>query len=181
MIILQGTLPNMLENGSPAYDMRQTVLSSPKAKTSKAGFKFMAIPFRHGTPGSAGLAGKPMGQPYAKTTSFGDSLAFSGGMDPKAARRAGREIYNAAKSGQPIKTGDAGLGRLRERHASGLYEGMKRVKEPTGGGQYMTFRMISTNPDSIRSDAGGQSWTHPGIKARQIFMHVDQQMKEGFN
>src|SRR4029077_17592017 len=50
-ITLKGVLPNMLEQGHEAYDMKEGMLESPKAKTSAKGGKYLAIPMTHGGPG----------------------------------------------------------------------------------------------------------------------------------
>jgi hypothetical protein len=51
IIVLTGNLPNMLESGAPAFDMKSGFMKSPKVKKSKNGW-YMTIPFRWGAPGS---------------------------------------------------------------------------------------------------------------------------------
>lgn len=69
---LVGSFPNMLEQGTGPWDLRLTVLRSAKAKIGRNGTRYMAIPFRHGTPGTRGDAGAPMG------SQFGDAGAAIG-------------------------------------------------------------------------------------------------------
>jgi len=61
---LLGSLPNMWEQGAPPWDLRETVLKSPKAKRSKDGHLYLSIPFRHAGADTRGDAGKPIGSQY---------------------------------------------------------------------------------------------------------------------
>lgn len=63
-ISLVGALPNVIENGMPQTDMRDTLLG-PNAigkHKSKDGFYYRAIPFRHATPTDAPSQGENVGR-----------------------------------------------------------------------------------------------------------------------
>lgn len=125
VVSLLGDAPNRLEHGSPAYDMRDTLLgpkvpivtrgSGQKGKMQdKTGGYYRAIPFRHQTPGRSGKPSsmrlaKPMGHAYAKS------------LGAEAAKDIGKAIYAAARKLSPTvsephrlagqqtaKTGNAG-------------------------------------------------------------------------
>lgn len=63
-IALVEDFANMIEQGQPAWDMRVILQTSPKARTSKRGFKYMPILFRHAKTNSLGNAGTPIGQQF---------------------------------------------------------------------------------------------------------------------
>ena len=51
LIVLRGVLPNMIEQGASAFDMKVGFLASSKAKQKKDGTgMYLTIPFRHATP-----------------------------------------------------------------------------------------------------------------------------------
>src|SRR5690606_23636498 len=50
---------SIIEDGIKAYDMKPGLLNSPKAKTNADGKKWITVPYRHGTPGTKGLASMP--------------------------------------------------------------------------------------------------------------------------
>lgn len=165
-IILTGVLPNMLEKGASAFDMKEGFKKSPNVKYSISTDKdgnvkmswYLTIPFRHGTPGIVG-----------------QNVAFSGIM-PK-------EIYDVMK----IKDANKSLKKEEiaspfdipssrkaivlpnrtipeYKHKSSIYEGM--VKKTAAYGKttqntYMSFRRASENSDP-------NSWIHRGIKAYDL-------------
>jgi hypothetical protein len=176
MIVLTGVIPNMVERGWPAHDLRDTILRSAKAKTSKDGYKYMSIPFRINLPGATGRNGSVMGQPYENSSALDGRTLSSFQADLKksaqgleaSVRKNGKTNWGgrlSAEEGGPILNPG--------RHVTGLYTGMVRIQknynQKSTQSRYGTFRTISTNPGSIRSDGHNQNWTHPGIVARNIF------------
>lgn len=164
VITLVGQLANALENGQRATDLHDTLLGpnvpvvparqNLKGKHAKKGGGFYrVIPFRHQTPGSAGLHGKPLGSPYIAT------------LGVKEAEALGQRIYQMAKRlaptegmpGQKIKwgqrlTGDVGP-RLREHHHSPIYAGLvknSKAYEKATQSTYSTFRTISSGSPGWR-------------------------------
>ncbi len=174
VISLVGALPNAIEQGMDAVDMRDTLLGphvpvvargqrGKHAAVSKSGkwSYYRAIPFRHATPGTTGAVGPAMGSAY-------------GGHDAVAdAKKLGREVYKAAKkleatrsaSGQKVAYGGrlpAGLApKLRPHHATDIYAGMiksQKTYEKATQSQYTTFRTIST--------ANKVGWIRPATQGR---------------
>lgn len=164
VITLVGQLANALENGQKAYDMHDTLLgpnvpvvkrgSGMKGKHEKKGGGFYrTIPFRPQVPGSDGLHGKPMGNPYVSM------------LGEKEAAALGKRIYEMAKmlsptTGMPggkIKWGQSLQGdvgpRLKESHHSPIYKGVYRQQKTYKGAtqnSYVSFRNISTGSPGWR-------------------------------
>lgn len=168
-IQLVGVLPNMVEQGWPQTDLRETVLTSPKAKTAAKGHRYLAVPFRHGTPGTKGSnVGPAMPKPIhnvAKTLAATMTAPGRPGMTVKGERlHAGMPMGRQAR--QILET------KIRPWHTTSIYTGMIRkvatYGERAGGGpvmqaSYQTFRTIS---DAVKRDS--RHWVHPGIKARHL-------------
>lgn len=177
-ITLAGRFPCMVEHGAEPWDLRETLLASPKAKTSKDGYRYLIVPFRHMGPRASGRNAPALGSAY-RHGHLGNLVAFGLGRAVHAA---------AAKLGATTTdptTGDTKWGgRLsedqggplaRDRHATGIYTGMVRhgkAYAKSAGSQFSTFRVISNNPDTLRQDVGGYNWTHPGIGARNLMTRV---------
>jgi hypothetical protein len=191
-VVLTDRFANLLEHGTPPWDLRLTVLRSPKAKTSKAGNKYMSIPFFHATPGSAGRTGAPMpphihrqAKELRGTVSGADAqalIANVASMDPEAAafhqQRLAQSTRNTLWGG--IAGTEPGLGRLpaglapkaHDYHATDKYAGMVRMAkqyQAKKDSTFMTFRTISTNPASLR-DEDGRNPAQTG-KATRNWMH----------
>ena len=182
-IQLLGTLPNMLEQGWPKTDMRTTVLKSPHVRTSKAGDKYMVIPFRHGTPGTTGRnVGPAMPRaihnvarglapttrnPGGGTTPKGEQLSDK----IKMSKRAQKILSTKAK---PWHSGSIYTGMIRKmgQGATGKAKGAAPTQQP----QYQTFRTISDNP---KTDP--RSWIHPGIRARKLASKVQDHIQQVAN
>jgi len=191
-IALVGQLPNMIEQGVEAYDLRDTLLG-PNAKnvrTSKSGGRYRPIPFRHGTPDSQGQVGTPMGSRYGPQGS--QSLAWSskGLMSSGEAAQLGKAVYKAAKAlkGRARLGGKSGqttvakgksmiqVPKLAPWHSTDIYAGMKKVRkryEKATQSQYITFRTIS--------DTNSEGWIHTGIVARQLHQRVESEIQEMMN
>lgn len=204
IIELGGALSNMVEAGVDPFDLRDTLLRPGSRKLrgpTKAGHYYRYVPFRHGTPGSNGRSGAPMGSQHGEDGQGRLSRSFRGALDAHASKVLGRKIAGAARKLDPtLSTADPkrkvryGQGleegmapKLRGRHATDLFAGMYRelkVYERAGvsrpaGYQYITFRTISTNPKADRYDEDQghrtKNWTHPGITERDFFgkAHAD--------
>jgi hypothetical protein len=97
-IVLVGWLPVAIETGLDAFDLRTTLLG-PNAKSrheSASGGFYANVPFRHGTPGTTGLAGPPMGQAHGQRSAM--SRAAAGDLSGSQAAEFGKELYKMAKS-----------------------------------------------------------------------------------
>lgn len=175
VITLEGKLPNMIEDGWGGGDLRDTHLSGPKVKTSKAGHKYVSIPFRHATPGTRGFVGRVM---------------------PKGIHQAAKGLKGTltGPDGKATLWGDrlkAGLAtKLRPHHETDIYASMIRAQktyEATTQSSYHTFRTLSNNPGTRKhiTPTGGVhrgaeppegsrevGWIHPGIEARHFLPQV---------
>jgi hypothetical protein len=201
-ITLRGALPNMVENGAPAYDLRSTLLNPalPKkpgtkgVRRSKKGYLYRSIPFRRMGPNASGKNAAALGAAESGAGKRDTSLAFRGQRTAEEARLLGRAVAREAKklaptTGMPgskvkyggrLPKGTAGATPLRPRHKTDLYEGIIREEkkyQTATQSQLMSFRMISTNPGSFREDAAGgapqMNWMHPGIVARRLIPETE--------
>lgn len=177
-IQLTGTLPNMVEEGWPETDLRTTVLRSPKAHTAKDGSKYLAVPFRHGAPGTSGRnVGNPMPKPihnvarHLAATQTTSALSDLTGSRKSWGGRLGPDSSHMNRSARKILES-----KEKSWHSTSIYTGMIRKvasygKTRTGKvvtqSSYQTFRMISSR---VRN--APQHWQHPGIEARQFAVKV---------
>jgi hypothetical protein len=190
VITLVGWLANAIEQGQDPYDMRDTLLgpkSSLRRKAAGGGY-YGHVPFRHGTPGTAGMAGTPMGRQYGPTGPA--SRAVGDRMTTQDAASMGKRIHKAAmRLEETIQKGPGGKtewgGRLPKGmapkllpsqlqrptginiHKTDIFAGMVRTRhvyEASTDPMYMTWRTISSkNPEG---------WHHPGIEARHLAEQV---------
>lgn len=187
VVALVGVLPNLLENGMPATDLRQTLLGpnvpvAPRGSRGKHraadGGEYRAIPFRHATPGAAGAVGQPMGRVSARlqATEAGKNI-----------KKLARNVYRQAKKLQGTRTDPYGntipggrldtskmdIPKLDEDHATDIYSGMiKKTKfyRSTVQSQYMTFRMIAKGPDG--KPRGSAKWFRPASQGANLRAEV---------
>jgi hypothetical protein len=190
-ITLVGWLPNAVEQGIDSYDLRTTLLGPGKGKTAKDGHKYRPIPFRHGTPGSGGQAGTPMGARLGPQGGQSFAYAATGIMDKAQAAKLGKAIYARARAleqGQRLGTRKGtGYVPIRESrdvaqvmrvpklapwHKTDIFAGMQRdtkTYERATQAQYTTFRTIS--------EAKPDGWIHPGIQARHLAAEVEEHVQ----
>lgn len=171
-VTLAGRLPLMVEEGWPQTDLRTTVLKSPHAKTAKAGHKYMAVPFRHGTPGTSGRnVGRPMPKPIHNVAKHLSPTMTS----PYGHKMKGSQLHPAMPMSQKARKI---LGtKEREWHSTSIYAGMirkvgvygKSAAGPVMQSSYQTFRTIS---EAVKNDP--RHWIHPGIRARRIIPRVQK-------
>lgn len=149
-------LAQAVEDGVSEFDMKETILKSPKAKTSKRGFKYMSIPL-----------------PVSKSTpNAGTDKALA--LQEKIKEALNDPIFFNAKM---TKTPDGALKKMEQLVTSdpalkGMYriQGYKNKEDFADNkpmfSQYMMFRTISNNPFSK------SKWQHPGIQSRKLFPRV---------
>lgn len=178
-ITLDGRFPYMVEHGADSFDMRDTLLSSPKAKTSKEGYRYLVVPFRHMGPTATGRNAPALGSAY-RGGPVGNLIAFGLGRAVAAAAKrlapTTSDATGATKWGGRLSE-DEGGPQLRGRHVTGIYSGMVRHGKTyaKGSGSFgSTFRVISNNPASLREDGGGYNWHHPGLRARNLISSVQE-------
>jgi hypothetical protein len=175
-IDLLGVLPNMVEQGWPATDLRTTLLGpgAKNVKTAKDGSRYNTVPFRHGAPGGGGRnVGAPMPKPIhaeakklAPTLSMpsigggGPTVLYGGRLVPtKNMKQAARDILDTKK--QPW-------------HTTSIYTGMIRQEKMYGKAKqntYSTFRRISS-----KATGDSRKWMHPGITARRLADRVSREL-----
>ena len=178
---LLGVLPNLIEQGMSAMDLREAFLGPGKGRRTASGWA-RAIPFRHAAP-SSGYAsgGVPMGAAYA---------GHAGVPDPG---KLGRRIHKAALGLEATTSAPGGGVRWGARlpaglapnlkpypmHLTDIYAGMYRQEktyEHATQSQYITFRTIAIHDDGSPNPPG--TWIHPGIPPAQIADDVADYIEE---
>ena len=172
-VVLTGVLPNMLEQGASAFDLKEGFKKSSKVrytipvyKTTKSGSQiqvsggqwYLTIPFRIGTPGTLGQAGFSGAMPdsvySAMIKSFNRSLQVDEIPSP----------YDVPRSRAAIQATANNPYYGEYTHKTSIYAGMsKRTAqyEKTSQNTYGTFRRAGENSDPL-------SWIHKGLEARHI-------------
>lgn len=144
-------LPNALEMGMSAFDMKPGFLASSKTKLGKDG-PYLTIPFR-----------------FAQAGSVGESSAFSGVL-PSEVQKAVKSNpqqplslskipskYQIPKSSALRKRQESVTFRqIQQKQTTSIYEGLKKSK-----GGYVNFRRVSVNSSADR-------FQHPGFQARDL-------------
>ena len=185
-ISLVGQPAMIIEEGMGRKDMRDWLLGAnvPVTEPGTSGGKhrgadgsfYRSIPFRHGTPGTKGRVGTPMGDPYRNVVDKSDALGrrvynLAKKMDPSITSM-GRTIYGDRLDEEALRK--IGVEKLAEHHSTSIYTGMVKMKQTyesasqTGG--YMTWRTISTksnHPDS---------WIRPASQGRHFAERVANQI-----
>lgn len=147
-VTLHGELPNKMESGSPAYDMKEMLLNGPNAEVGKNG-RYNTVRFEHGTPS-------------ASKSKFANVMS--------------KEIYGKAKRlnpGQKLKIEGTGKSKLFRDPKSGVIMHYKHksvvehdmTREKIQGSRrysYSTFRRVSEGASDPNS------WWHPGFEALNL-------------
>jgi hypothetical protein len=164
-------LANAIETGVDSWSLKQTHLNSPKAKTSKEGFRYLRIPMGK----QAGAAGGPSEQSQRIQQKINEVMRRPKvGLSKYQTMVNGqlqRGIYpsGAVVETQAIMTDDpdiSGLYRTRAfANAENFYQKQKTKKGmPTW--QLVMFRTISDKP-------GTSPWIHPGLTGVKIFKETE--------
>jgi hypothetical protein len=161
-IALVGVVANLVEQGMDPFDLHDTILNQGTSfHTAADGGRYLAIPFRHKTPGSGPGGGVPMTELFAR----------SGALSAAHSEAIGKEVYARAKKLRPGERLPAGLaGKMKSFHTTDPFAGMQRgAQKKAGGGTqgtYTTFRTISVGPGGEpRPEA---KWLHPGVQPRHL-------------
>lgn len=184
----------MLEMGAPSWDLRDTLLPGRNPETlngpTKSGHFTRSIPFKHGMPGGSGAPS--MGSQFTRAGLGKMSRAHRGDLSKRQAVQLGEDVATRAAELSPTRTHPGRKTRygdslpadlapiLRERHLTDIYAGMYRqekVYERATEQSFITFRTISSDPRTFRSDAGGRNWTHPGFEARHLFAQASDYVR----
>lgn len=142
-ITLVGELPNALENGYPAFDMKTGFMRSSRARSKKDGGWYFIVPFRHTTP-NRGVSPMP-NSVYKSALRLNPYLSG-----------AGNTVLNYSA---PTGTSWTGY-----KHKTNPYQGMVRIVnsgKKMSRSIYKTFRHVSDT-------SAPNSWQHPGFSGVKI-------------
>lgn len=170
-IILTGVVPNMVEQGASAFDIKNGFRKSPKVRYTipvygkkgnmlrSGGDWYLTIPFRIGVPGTLGQAGFTGQMPqevYDIMRKRGNRIALRADEIPAP--------YNIPQSRAAIQATPQNPYYAQYTHKSSIYEGLtKRTAQygKTAQNTYGTFRRAGANSDPL-------SWIHKGISAYRL-------------
>ena len=170
-IILTGVVPNMVEQGASAFDIKEGFRKSPKVRYTipvygkkgnmlrSGGDWYLTIPFRIGVPGTLGQAGFTGQMPqevYDIMRKRGNGIALRADEIPAP--------YNIPQSRAAIQATPQNPYYAQYTHKSSIYEGLtKRTAQygKTTQNTYGTFRRAGANSDPL-------SWIHKGISAYRL-------------
>lgn len=162
-----------LEWGTPAWDMRQVLRTSHKARRAQDGHLYLIIPFRWGTPGTLVLgayAGREMPEPVHtwwlspdRESSYvvGERLETSV-HDPSVKVR--RLVYRWGDRLTPRDLAELGIDPASQLGKRLVGMVRMRAEDPRLLSAYLTFRTLSE-----RSKEG---WVHPGTPALGVAQAV---------
>lgn len=168
-VVLFGWLPNAIEDGYSAYDMKEGLLDGPNAKTGADGSRYNTVPYRAATPNA-----------------IGESEVFANKMpqevyDVVKAKPATQTIAGGGKATVPLSTKELPIGHNQPKikqvpsisplpatwsgwykHKAPIFQGLRRVTDPvTKQNRYQTFRRVSDNSEP-------ESWIHPGFDQKNL-------------
>lgn len=169
-IVLTGELPQMLENGASAFDLKEGFKLSKYVKytvpvynakgriVSPGGDWYLTIPFRIGTPGTlgqAGFAGEMPQEIYDLMIHRARNIPLTQSEIPSP--------YDIPQSREAIVENEQ-LKYGSYQHKSSIYDGL--VKKTAAYGKttqntYVNFRRAGMNSDPL-------SWIHKGFEARHL-------------
>lgn len=162
-----------IETGRPPFDMKKMLDTSLKVRTSKAGKRYLIIPFRHNTPGHSAHA-PPMPEGVYKQakhlaasqiTGHGKRLSGTGAWDIKTKQPAQVRARSYDWGGRL----PAGLSRkIKPEHRSDPHAGMVRFKEASGGSSFLTFRVMVE---------GSSGWIKPAKPGLFIAQNVAESLQ----
>ena len=170
-IVLTGVLPNMIEQGASAFDLKEGFKKSPKVSytipvyTKKGkmvhagGDWYLTIPFRIGVPGTlgqAGFTGQLPQEVYDIMRKRGNRIQLRAEEIPSP--------YDIPKTRPAIGATANNPYYAAYTHKNSIYEGLtKRTAQyaKTSQNTYGTFRRAGANSDPL-------SWIHKGIKAYRL-------------
>lgn len=165
-IVLTGVLPNMIEQGASAFDIKEGFKKSPKVHhtitkygkkgkvISPGGAWYLTIPFRIGVPGTLGQAGFSGAMP---TEVYDVMRKRTSGLGLNKAEIPSPYDLPLTRAAIPATPNNPYYAAYT--HKNSIYEGMtKRTAQydKTAQNTYGTFRRAGENSDPL-------SWIHKGI------------------
>jgi hypothetical protein len=177
-VVLMGKLPNMIENGAGAFDMKPGFMGSAKVKRvirmvngKPVPGWYLTIPFRHAVPTSlaenVAFANKmptavhAMAKKLAATTTqLGQATSWGGRLKQQSLPPAFQSMATRA-SVSNLQTKQTFA---EYQHKSSIYAGMVRNEKTYEGATqstYMTFRRVSDK-------SAPNAWINKGIRAQRL-------------
>jgi hypothetical protein len=177
-VVLTGWLPNAIESGWPAFDMKDGLLEGANAKLSNDGeSRYNTIPYR-----------------FAVPTSIGESEVFAGRL-PKEIHEIILEkpvnvpVAGGGRKTEPLKINELPVGynvpQIKEvpkieptplswkstyQHKAPIHQGISRVQDPvTKQHRYQSFRRVSDNSEP-------EAWIHPGFSAHNFAEEAEKEL-----
>jgi hypothetical protein len=155
-------LVKMIEEGASPFDMKSSMLNSPKAKMGKNG-KYITIPFRVGTPDAIAdsdvFSGKMPQEIYDIVRVQPTNIPVNGGTRSQGLTFNQLPTKYQGKNTRPAITDSAGKVLFKAyEHKNPINQGVfKKTDGVTGQNTYHNMRRISENSDP-------DSWIHKGIE-----------------
>jgi hypothetical protein len=168
-LVLMGQLPNMIESGATAFDMKNGFQKSSKAKKNKSGGWYLTIPLRFGTPGTS--ASSSLFSSIMPESVYGVAKGLvAGSTSISGAKKAGTSLkaidipspHNAPKTRPKIVTPNRTFEAYK--HKSSIYAGMNKnstTYEKATQSTYNTFRRVGSNSDP-------NAFIHKGFQAKDL-------------
>jgi hypothetical protein len=157
-------LVEMIEEGHAAFDMKDAMLASPKARTGKNGKKYLTIPFRWGVPGTIGESDNftfVMPAEIHKAVKAKPFTVQTAGYGMNTTGLKFSEIPTQFQKNNvrpAIKGEDGKILFAQYESKSPVHQGIfKQMDAATGQNTYRSFRRVSENSDP-------EAFIHPGIK-----------------
>lgn len=171
-IVLTGMLPNMIESGCSAFDMKQGFMKSAKVKYNKTGGWYITIPFRMAVPSASGFSSIFSGVLPQEIYDLVKNFSGKETMPLTEIRSSPQRLkqkdipkpYDAPKTRERVIAQN--IKRVYDTYVnkSSIYAGLQRDSkfyEKTGQSTYNTFRRAGANGDPL-------SWIHTGLDARNF-------------
>ncbi|GEM48697.1 hypothetical protein [Deinococcus cellulosilyticus] len=169
-----------IENGTQAWDMREVLRHSHKARRNQDGKLYMIVPFRWGTPSSLAVgayAGREMPEAvHSFMLSHTTPSMIVGTRDTPSVHDPSVNVQrNVYRWGDRLTHHDiADLGLDPETGIGAQLNGMVKMQNPQSsslGSQYFTFRVITED---------SEGWQHPGMQPYRISQHVHEWVQQQY-
>lgn len=142
-----------IEKGSPARDLKRMLDTSAKVRMSKAGKRYLIIPFRHGTPGSTGFGSNVMPEAVHEiaralspsvVTGMGRRTSGHGAYDivTRSPMTVAQRKYKWGDRLTAAAIGAAGVHGTPQRRMAGMVKMQGHAESGSKHTQYLTFRVM---------------------------------------
>lgn len=168
-LVLTGKLPNMIEGGAGAFDMKEGFAKSSKIKRNKDGGWYLTIPFRMGTPGastsSSFFSAIMPASVHAAAKGLSGSRTSAGGSKKAGGSLKAIQIpsqFAIPKTRAKIITKNKTFEAYK--HKSSIFEGVQKNSKTYGKSTqstYTSFRRVGSNSDP-------NAFIHKGFKAKNF-------------